>query len=266
MLQRAITGFFFIIVLVGATLLGQEVFIIFFTLLGLGCLWECYQLFSRDDIRPLTYWGLFSGLILGALLGLHLIGLIPFARLWLIVPFVSAIYFIVLFQKRVKPFDDIAYTNLGLGYAYLPFLFFVSLGFVQGTFNPYIPLGFLIILWSNDTGAYLSGKSFGRHKLFERISPNKTWEGFLGGVILALFVAINLEQYFGGLEKWQWAGMALIIGIFGTLGDLVESMLKRHLGVKDSGNILPGHGGFMDRFDGLLLAAPLVFLFLLSCQ
>ena len=91
MLQRAITGFFFIIVLVGATLLGQEVFIIFFTLLGLGCLWECYQLFSRDDIRPLTYWGLFAGLILGALLGLHLIGLIPFARLWLIVPFVSAI-------------------------------------------------------------------------------------------------------------------------------------------------------------------------------
>src|SRR5690606_33392881 len=221
---------------------------------------------SRDDIRPLTYWGLFSGLILGALLGLHLIGLIPFARLWLIVPFVSAIYFIVLFQKRVKPFDDIAYTNLGLGYSYLPFLFFVSLGCIQGRFNPYISMSSLTILRSKDTCAYLSGKSFGRHKLFERISPNKTWEGFLGGVILALFVEINLEQYFGGLEKWQWAGMALIIGIFGPLGDLVDSMLNRRLGVKDSWIILPGLGSFMDRFDCLLLAAPLVFLFLLSCQ
>jgi phosphatidate cytidylyltransferase len=142
----------------------------------------------------------------------------------------------------------------------------VALGFIQGSFNPYIPLGFLIILWSNDTGAYLAGKSFGKHKLFERISPNKTWEGFVGGLILALFVGFNLAQYFGGLERWQWAVMAVIIAVFGTLGDLVESMLKRTLGVKDSGNILPGHGGLMDRFDGLLLAAPLVFLFLLVCQ
>lgn len=266
MLQRAITGFFFIVILVGVTLLGQEVFIVFYTLLGLGCLWECYTLFRREEVRPLHYWGLLTALVLGVLLGLHCVGLIPFARLWLIIPFLSAVYFIVLFQRRVKPFDDIAYTNLGLGYAYLPFLFFVALGFIHGAFNPYIPLGFLIILWSNDTGAYLSGKSFGRRKLFERISPNKTWEGFLGGVLLALLVAINLEQYFGGLEKWQWASVALIIGIFGTLGDLVESMLKRSLGVKDSGNILPGHGGLMDRFDGLLLAAPLVFLFLLLCQ
>lgn len=266
MLQRAITGFFFIIVLVGATMLGQEVFTVFFSLLGLGCLWECYTLFRRDDIRPLDYWGLFTGIALAVLLVLHLLEFIPFVRLWLIIPFISAIYLIVLFQRRIKPFDDIAYTILGLGYTYLPFLFFVSLGFIQGTFNPYIPLGFLIILWSNDTGAYLSGRSFGRRKLFERISPNKTWEGFIGGVVLALLMAINLEKYFGGLEKWQWAVVALIIGVFGTLGDLVESMLKRHLGVKDSGNILPGHGGLMDRFDGLLLAAPLVFLFLLSCQ
>lgn len=266
MLQRAITGFFFILVLVGATLLGQEVFVVFFSILGIASLFECYKLFRREQIKPLTYWGLLTAGILSILFGWHCIGNLPFARLWLIIPFFSTTFFIVLFQKRDKPFDDIAYTNLGVAYAFLPFLFFVALGFIQGAFNPYIPLGFLIILWSNDTGAYLAGKSFGKHKLFERISPNKTWEGFIGGVALALLVAVNLERYFGGLEKWQWAGMALIIGIFGTLGDLVESMLKRSLGVKDSGNILPGHGGLMDRFDGLLLAAPLVFLFLLLCQ
>jgi phosphatidate cytidylyltransferase len=266
MLQRAITGFFFIVVLIGATLLGQQIFVAFFSLVGLACLFECYKLFTRKDIKPLTYWGLLTGLVLSVLLAWHCIGELPFAKLWCIIPFFSMTFFIVLFQRRSKPFDDIAYTNLGLGYALLPFLFFVALGFIQGSFNPYIPLGFLIILWSNDTGAYLAGKSFGKHKLFERISPNKTWEGFVGGLILALFVGFNLAQYFGGLERWQWAVMAVIIAVFGTLGDLVESMLKRTLGVKDSGNILPGHGGLMDRFDGLLLAAPLVFLFLLVCQ
>jgi len=119
------------------------------------------------------------------------------------------------------------------------------------------------MLWANDTGAYLSGRSFGKHKLFERISPNKTWEGFIGGILLAVVIALNLEHYFGALSKWEWVTMAVIIGVFGTLGDLVESMLKRSLGVKDSGNILPGHGGLLDRFDGLLMAAPLVFFFLL---
>ena len=268
MLQRAITGFFFIAVLIGATLLGQEVFIAFFSLLGVGCLYEFYTLFSKgkESVKPNIYMGLLTAIVLGILVGLHCIGWIPFAKVWLVVPMFSLILIVALFQKREKPFDDIAYTALGLGYAFLPFLFFGALGFIRGAFNPYIPLGFLIILWSNDTGAYLAGRSFGKHKLFERISPNKTWEGFVGGVVFALLIAINLERYFGSLEKWQWASVAIIIGVFGTLGDLVESMLKRSLGVKDSGHILPGHGGLMDRFDGLLLAAPLVFLFLLICQ
>ncbi len=263
MLQRAVTGFFFVLVLIGSTLLGSEVFIVFFSLIGLGCLYEFYTLFAAERVQPHIYLGLFTAIVLSILIGLHCIGWIPFAKVWLIVPMFSLILIVALFQKREKPFDDIAYTVLGLGYAFLPFLFFVSLGFVQGSFNPYIPLGFLIILWSNDTGAYLAGKSFGKHKLFERISPNKTWEGFIGGVLLALLVAINLAQYFDTLPKWQWACIALIVGIFGTLGDLVESMLKRSLDVKDSGKLLPGHGGLMDRFDGLLLAAPLVFIYLL---
>ncbi len=266
MLQRAITGFFFIVTLIGATLLGQEVFIVFFSLVGMGCLYEFYSMFTKDNVKPQIIWGLMTALILGILIGLHCVGIIPFAKVWLVIPMFPAICIGALFQRRERPFDDIAYTSLGLGYAFFPFLFFVALGFVQGYFNPYIPLGFLIILWSNDTGAYLAGRSFGRRKLFERISPNKTWEGFVGGVIFALLIAINLAQYFDGLTRWQWAVVALIIGVFGTLGDLVESMLKRSLGVKDSGHILPGHGGVMDRFDGLLLAAPFVFLFLLICQ
>lgn len=266
MLTRAITGFFFIAVLIGAHLLGQAVFVCFFSLIGLWCLYEFYGIVRKEEIKPMLVLGLLAMTMLAVLIGLHCVGFIPFIKVWLFIPFFSVLFIYALFQKRTFPFNDIGYTLLGIVYAGIPFLFFVALGFVKGTFNYYIPLGFLLILWSNDTGAYLAGRSFGKRKLFERISPNKTWEGFIGGVVFAMAIAFNLEQYFGSLAKWEWASMALIIGVFGTLGDLVESMLKRSLGVKDSGNILPGHGGLLDRFDGLLMAAPLVFLFLLMIQ
>lgn len=266
MLTRAITGLFFIIVLIGALLLGEVVFTIFFSLVGLGALYEFYGIVKSEENKPSLILGMLSAVVLAVLVGMHCIGIIAFKFVWLFIPFFVAIFIAALYQKRQLPFNDIAYTLLGVIYASIPFLFFVSLGFITGTFNHYIPLGFLIILWANDTGAYLSGRSFGKRKLFERISPNKTWEGFIGGVLFAMLIALNLEQYFGTLAKWEWVTMAVIIGVFGTLGDLVESMLKRSLGVKDSGNILPGHGGLLDRFDGLLIAAPLVFLFLLMLQ
>lgn len=266
MLTRAITGLFFIIALVGALLLGEVVFTVFFSLIGVGALYEFYGITKSEKNKPNVVLGMLAAVVLAVLVGLHCIGYIPFKFVWLFVPFFCLIFIVSLYQNRETPFNDIAYTILGVIYACIPFLFFVSLGFISGTFNFYIPLGFLIILWANDTGAYLSGRSFGKRKLFERISPNKTWEGFVGGVLFAMLIALNLERYFGSLQKWEWMAMAAIIGVFGTLGDLVESMLKRSLNVKDSGNILPGHGGLLDRFDGLLLAAPLVFIFLLMLQ
>lgn len=263
MLTRAITGFFFIIVLVGATIWSPFSFVSFFCFVWIWCLYEFYGMVKSEMVRPLLIPGLLAAVVLSTLIALHCLGIIPFIKVWLFVPFFGLIFIYALFQRHKLPFHNIAYTILGIIYACMPFLFFVALGFIKGDFNPFIPLGFLIILWANDTGAYLSGRSFGRRKLFERISPNKTWEGFLGGLVLALAVSVNLEQYFVSLSKLEWACVALIIGVFGTLGDLVESMLKRSLDLKDSGNILPGHGGLMDRFDGLLIAAPLVFVFLL---
>jgi phosphatidate cytidylyltransferase len=266
MLTRAITGLFFIIVLIGALLLGEVVFTVFFSLVGLGALYEFYGIAKSEDNKPNVLLGMLAAFAVAVLVGLHCLGFIPFKYVWLIIPFFALIFIVSLYQKSRLPFNDIAYTLLGIMYACIPFVFFVALGFIQGVYNHYIPLGFLIILWANDTGAYLSGRSFGKQKLFERISPNKTWEGFIGGVLFAMLIALNLAQYFGSLQKWEWVTMAAIIGVFGTLGDLVESMLKRSLGVKDSGSILPGHGGLLDRFDGLLIAAPLVFLFLLMLQ
>ena len=118
------------------------------------------------------------------------------------------------------------------------------------------------MLWANDTGAYLFGMKFGKRKLFERHSPKKSWEGFFGGMFTSLIVAFVISHFFVELDTLVWAGMAILISSFGTLGDLVESMLKRSLDAKDSGSFLPGHGGFLDRFDGLLIAAPVVYVYL----
>jgi phosphatidate cytidylyltransferase len=141
-------------------------------------------------------------------------------------------------------------------------LSYSSAGWYNSENNARIILGFFILIWSNDTFAYLVGRSVGKTKLFQRISPGKTWEGTVGGVICTQGIAYALSIYFTELEPIHWHVVAVIVSVFGTLGDLVESMFKRSLGVKDSGNILPGHGGILDRFDAVLVAAPFVVAYL----
>ena len=183
----------------------------------------------------------------------------------LMLPLLSLIFIIELFRKKDKPFLNIGITLLGIIYITLPIMLFSMIGIPvndPGNYRMHLVLGFFIILWSSDTGAYLAGMKFGKHKLFERISPKKTWEGSIGGTALALTVAWILSRYFPELSLNEWLVFAFIIVVFGSLGDLAESLLKRSLNVKDSGSILPGHGGALDRFDGLFGAAPFVFLYL----
>jgi phosphatidate cytidylyltransferase len=158
-----------------------------------------------------------------------------------------------------------AFTLLGIIYIALP------LSLLNCFFSPWaIPhkpdfaflLGYFVLLWLNDTGAYLMGKATGKHLLFQRISPKKTWEGIAGGFIAGLLAAWGLSRFFTQLSPVHWLIMAVLIILFGTFGDLVESMLKRSMQVKDSGNLLPGHGGVLDRFDGVLLSAPVVYIYI----
>ncbi len=259
---RAITALFFVIVMVASMLLGQYVFAGFFILLSVYCQGEFYNIIGNDSGRPSRTWGLLLGTLgFGLFVGYRLMGF-DARYLLLLVPLIAIAFILPLYQKHEKPFGGIAYTLLGVVYVILPFIAFFSLGFITGTYDYRLPLGFMLILWGNDTGAYLMGKFFGKRRLFERISPNKTWEGFVGGVLLALLTGLVLAHYFSALMAWQWAGMAVIVSLFGTFGDLVESMLKRSQQVKDSGAVLPGHGGLLDRFDGLLFAAPAVLVFL----
>ena len=129
-------------------------------------------------------------------------------------------------------------------------------------YNYEILIGYFFVLWANDTGAYLVGRKLGRTKLFERISPKKTWEGSMGGLFFGLLLGYVNSLLFTGLGTLTWMSLALIIVLFGSLGDLVESLFKRSLGIKDSGKILPGHGGVLDRFDGIFISAPMVYTFL----
>ena len=123
-------------------------------------------------------------------------------------------------------------------------------------------VGFFIVIWGNDTFAYLSGMAFGKHKLLERVSPKKTWEGTFGGALFSFIAVIVLSLFFKELNAFEWIGFALTIIIFGTFGDLFESLIKRTLGLKDSGNIMPGHGGILDRFDSILMAAPFAYIYI----
>ncbi|SHL19442.1 phosphatidate cytidylyltransferase [Flavobacterium chilense] len=155
-----------------------------------------------------------------------------------------------------------------LGYITLPFIFIVKISFGTNSYNPKIILGLFILIWTNDTFAYLVGKSMGKHKLFERVSPKKTVEGFLGGAIFAAFAGFLISKLyiqpnpaFSNKSILIWTIIALIVSVFGTIGDLIESKFKRIAGVKDSGSIMPGHGGILDRLDSVIFVAPIIFLF-----
>lgn len=175
----------------------------------------------------------------------------------------SCIFFIKLYKKKEKkPFTNIAYTFLGIVYVALPFSLLHFVAFSPGHFSYQILLGCLLLQWSSDVGAYFAGVRFGKTKLFERVSPKKSWEGSIGGTLLALLMGFVLAQYFTDLLLWQWLSIAGIIVISGTYGDLVESLFKRSIEIKDSGASIPGHGGFLDRFDSLLLSVPFIIAFL----
>jgi phosphatidate cytidylyltransferase len=263
MKTRAITAFFFTLVMLGSFFLGADVFTVFYLLLSLAGLFEFYKLVKTAGIKPHKVLGLLTGFFLFGYMADFLF--LPFNSkyLFLAVPVAYLVFILELYRKEKNPFTNIGYTFLGLVFVVVPFCFFYKLGFLVNLgFNYHVPLSFMLMLWASDTGAYLFGRKLGKTKLFERHSPKKTWEGFGGGILVSVLVAVIVSFLFKEIALPVWVGMAVIIVSLGTLGDLVESMLKRSLNVKDSGTLLPGHGGLLDRFDGLLIAAPMVYVYL----
>ncbi|MCC5939606.1 MAG: phosphatidate cytidylyltransferase [Lunatimonas sp.] len=262
--QRVITAIVGAGLIIGSLVYSEwAYFAVFGVILGFTQM-EFYKLSGLDGMLPLKSFGTFIGLMIFTLTFLEEMKVIPIRYYFLVFPLISMIFFIKLYRKSdKKPFTGIAYTILGIFYVAIPFSLLTIAAFsVDKTFHYEIVIGSLFILWASDSGAYFAGTKFGKTKLFERVSPKKSWEGSLGGAATALTVTYFLSQYFTVLQAWQWFCIAAIIIIAGTYGDLIESLFKRSIDIKDSGRGLPGHGGFMDRFDGLLLSTPFIVAFL----
>ena len=239
-----------------------------------GTMYEYYSIIKTSGIKPQVITGMLTGITGYTIATLTAAGILETTFLLILIPLMLLIPVIELYRKQDRPFDSLAHTFFPVIYMGVPFSLFPFSAFgheglnsllshSQVSFSPGIVIGFFLMQWAYDTGAYLTGISFGRNRIMERISPKKSWEGFFGGMIITAVVAWLLAGWLGIVARNLWLVMAVIISISGTYGDLVESMLKRSLGVKDSGTIMPGHGGFLDRFDSAIVAFPLMFLFIL---
>ena len=262
--RRTFTGIGIVGFSIGAVLLGPYSFFFFCLLTCLLGLWEFYRLLQITNNRIRSV----AGVLLSASLLLTVFLFTVLQQDWKIlllnVPLISFIFCTVLFIVSENPFQSLGIVFLGQVYITLPFVLLSVIGFVpdRAAFNQHIVLGYFFLLWSNDTGAYLSGSLLGRTPLAPVISPKKTWEGSAGGVLLTAATVYMLSKSFRDLLLTDWIVLGIIVIVMGTLGDLVKSVMKRSLRVKDSGTILPGHGGILDRFDSLIGSVPFVYSYL----
>lgn len=267
--QRAITASVFVLVMLGGVFGGKIAFIVLFGLVGSMCLWEFMGLTFPEE-TPQNFFRQTMGLGLGMLPYLWIssvnLGLmpaecqVPFALTFFSILFMPFVY--ELSQGNTTAFNQVGFIFLGVLYIGIPFALLNATAFLGGSFSNKAVLSLLLLTWTNDTAAYLVGSRFGRTQLFPKISPKKTWEGFLGGAIMSLVVAFSLQKVLK-VYRWQdWIALTLIVVIFGAIGDLVESIFKRSKNIKDSGSLLPGHGGFMDRFDAFIFMLPFAAAYL----
>lgn len=277
---RAITGAVFVAIMVVGISFRPDVMILLFAAITGLTIWEFTGLVNQsENVAVNRFISTAAGIYFFLAVAGYCSGLTPSAAF---VPYLlTVVYLLVseLYLKQTNPINNWAYTMLSQMYIALPFSMINVLAFRSTpdgnvTFEWLLPLSLFIFLWANDTGAYCSGSLLGRHKLFPRISPGKSWEGSIGGAVFVMIAAaiiyfLNVGQTDGlvaGMPLWQWLGLGLVVVVFGTWGDLVESLFKRTLGIKDSGNILPGHGGMLDRFDSSLMAIPAAVVYLYTLQ
>jgi phosphatidate cytidylyltransferase len=270
-LKRAISGAVYVLLLLASILYSTESFLILFGIFLIISIYEFCNLVQVNKTIPLI-----SGTTIFVLIilisnysnfkaeDIQLLDIVLLAITLLI----SIKCVVFLFDNSLQKISNSSKYMYLLGYITLPFIFITKISFGIKNYNPKIIIGLLILIWTNDTFAYIVGKSIGKHKLFEKISPKKTIEGFFGGLIFAIFAGYLISMYlikpstqFSDKSILIWMIIAAIVGVMGTIGDLIESKFKRIAGVKDSGKIMPGHGGVLDRLDSVIFVAPFIFLF-----
>jgi phosphatidate cytidylyltransferase len=265
LIKRSITGFFIVALIISAIALNSITFFLLFLILSTLGILEFYSLVEKSIARPHKYLGTFIHILTFFICYFFSSNFISSQFYIFIILLVPLIFIVELYRNLDQPFNNIAFTLIGLIYITLPFSllnFFVYRISSEDKYQPHILLAFFFFMWINDSGAYLVGSKFGKRRLFKRISPKKSWEGSLGGAFFTLLSAWIISFFYKDIILIHWISISILVVIFGTFGDLSESLFKRSINIKDSGNILPGHGGILDRFDSLLLASPAVFIYL----
>ena len=262
LLKRTLTGGVYVASVLAAICFNPIISSIYFGIIGLVALSEFYNVaknkyqISNSILAYLTAIALYTTV---ALYSFNIDFKLP---LLISVVLVIANFIAALYQKNEEPFTSIAFLICGLIYIILPISTTNLIIQYNSEFQPLLLLSVFILAWCNDTFAYLTGVKFGKHRLFERHSPKKSWEGFVGGFIFTIIAGIVISKFSNIFAIQHWIVISIIVSSVGTLGDLVESMFKRQMGVKDSGKILPGHGGILDRFDILFIVLPIVWVYL----
>lgn len=267
LIYRILTGIIFVSILLGSILYSQYSYALVLCGVEILALFEFYNLINKSNAtKRYKYLDICGGIMLFGGSFIFFSGIvsspimfIPFL-VYLLVLFISKLY-----TKEENPVRSLANSILGQVYIAVPFSLLNYLAFnydYTGTYHYSYLFALFIIIWINDSFAYVFGVTLGKHRLFERISPKKSWEGFFGGAACAILSAFAFAHYFNALSIIQWIGFAALVVTFGTFGDLIESLFKRTLNVKDSGNILPGHGGILDRFDSMIFVIPALFIYI----
>ncbi len=265
---RALTGIIFVVVLISAICIHPIFFLILFCIITGLTLWEFGGLVKHYENANLQRTvNMLGGVYLFIATFVHANGLTDGKIFLPYLLFIMLTMIAELYYKAPNPINNWAFTLFAQVYCAGSFSMLNFIGAEPGTpgvmsYTPLFIMAIFIFVWLDDTGAYLVGSLIGKHKLFERISPKKSWEGFFGGLILALASSQAFAWFAPEINRMNWLGLAATVVLFGTWGDLIESLLKRTLGVKDSGNVLPGHGGMLDRFDSVMLAVPASYIYI----
>lgn len=263
-LIRTLSGIVLLGVVLGTVLFSIGSFGVLLAIIGGGSLWEFYRIAEKTGLAPQRILGMTTGIALIAISVMVAAKTIPGVALLPFFLLMAIVCIAELYRKKKNPLGNIAATWGGILYAAVPLALLPFIGIQDNEgiviYRPWVILSYIFIVWSNDIGAFLTGSAWGRHRLFERISPKKSWEGFVGGVVMAIGVGL-LAGWLQESSLLRWGGLGAVVAVSGVWGDLVESMFKRSVGIKDSGRMMPGHGGFLDRFDAMLLSAPFVFVY-----
>ncbi len=259
---RSLSALAYVVILLGTLLAGPWTFFAFLLFVSLGAVFELIAMAERKGVHPPR---MFLYCINALVLSVNFFsanGTISYTWLVIIIPLIFSLFLLELFKSSPKPFEGLPISFLVLFYCVLPFALAAHLVFVNHHYHFEFLLGSILMIWANDTFAYFAGSMFGKHKIMEKVSPKKTYEGLVGGIIGLSVLAFFMDDLLWWGSKTDWLIIGLIVSVMGTLGDFIESLFKRDANVKDSGKIMPGHGGFLDRLDSLIFALPFIFSYL----